>query len=226
MGHKVHPKGLRLGINLEWSSSWFSTRSFKNHLREDVLLKKFLWEKLKRFSITEINMERLSGGRMLVSIYTAKPGLLIGRGGGGVEELRKAIRRKLGQIRRTSKVPADIKVEIQEVSNPDGQAAILAQSVADQLEKRLPFQRVIERTLERAMAAKGILGAKIMVAGRLGGSEMKRREKVSGGKIPLQTIRANIDYATAEARTTWGVIGVKVWLYKGEIFSEKEKRDR
>ena len=223
MGNKVHPIAFRLGVNRGWSSRWFSTRLFKQYLREDVLLLQWLRKKVRRAYVTEVNIERLSGGKLELTIYTARPGILIGRGGGGIEELRKAVREKLSEI-RGEPMEEEIRIEVQDVRNPDAHAAVLAQSIAEQLERRLPFRRIINRTLERALVAKGVEGAKIQISGRLGGMEMSRREWVKGGKVPLQTIRADIDYVQDEAYTTWGVIGVKVWLYKGEVFEENKKK--
>lgn len=223
MGNKVHPIGFRLGINREWSSRWFSPRSFKQNLREDILIGQWLRDHLRRAQVTQIQFQRLSGGKLQLTIFTARPGILIGRGGGGIEEIKKVVNEKLAEIRKKP-ITEDVRIEVQEVRNPDAQAAILAQSIAEQLEKRMPFRRVLQRTLERALAAKGVLGAKMAISGRLGGAEMKRREWVRGGRVPLHTLRAEVDFAQHEARTTWGAIGVKVWLYKGEIFQEKKKK--
>lgn len=222
MGQKVHPIGFRLGAYREWRSRWFAPRSFRQYLREDVVLHQWLRTKLRRAMVTEVRFERLSGGKLQLVISTARPGILIGRGGGGIDELRKELKAKLSVLRGGG-VLEDVRVEVQEVQNPDAHAAIIAQSIADQLERRMPFRRVLNRSLERALAAKGILGGKIAISGRLGGAEMRRREWVHGGRVPLQTLRADIDFAQDEAHTTWGVIGVKVWLYKGEIFHEKTK---
>lgn len=223
MGQKVHPIGFRLGVNRAWASRWFSPRMFKQYLREDVLLLQWLRERLKRSHVTSISFERLSGGKLQLTIHTARPGMLIGRGGGGIEELRKELRKKLEVIRKAP-LTEDIRIEVQEVRNPDANAVILAQSIVEQIERRMPYRRVIQRTRDRAMAAKGVLGVRIAINGRLGGSEMKRREWVKGGKVPLQTLRADIDFAQDEAMTTWGVIGVKVWVYRGEIFEERKKK--
>ena len=225
MGQKVHPLVFRLGVNRAWSSRWFSARNFKEYLREDVLLLKWLRKRLRRAHVTDIIIERLSGGKLEITIHTARPGVLIGRGGAGIEELRNAVTEQLAQIRggakdRKGTREQPVRIEIQEVRNPDAHAALLAQSVAEQLERRMPFKRVIARTLERAMATKEVQGAKIQVSGRLGGAEMSRREWVRDGRVPLQTLRSDIDYALDEARTTYGVIGVKVWLYKGDIFED------
>ncbi|MBI4133960.1 MAG: 30S ribosomal protein S3 [Candidatus Terrybacteria bacterium] len=222
MGQKVHPLAFRLGVHREWASRWFARRSFRQYLKEDVELRTFLRERLRRSYVTEIRFERLSGGKLQVTLRTARPGMLIGRGGGGIEEIKKAIQAQLRRIRGKTGVE-EIRIEVQEVRDPDGQAVLLAQSIADQLERRMPFRRVLKRALERALVAKGVEGARLAIGGRLGGAEMKRREWAQGGKVPLHTIRADIDYAQEEARTTWGVIGVKVWLYKGEVFSEKSK---
>lgn len=224
MGQKVHPIAFRLGVNRAWASRWFSPRMFKAYLREDILLLQWLRERLKRSHVTSISFERLSGGKLQLTIHTARPGMLIGRGGGGIDELRKALRKKLETIRKVP-LTEDVRIEVQEVRNPDANAAILAQSVVEQIERRMPYRRVIQRARDRAMAAKGVLGVRISIKGRLGGSEMKRREWVKGGKVPLQTLRADIDFAQDEAMTTWGVIGVKVWVYRGEIFEERKKKN-
>lgn len=219
MGRKIHPLAFRVGVNQPWRSRWFSTRHFKEYLREDVLLLEWLRDRLRRAYVTEINIERLSGGKLEITIHTARPGVLIGRGGAGIDELRRDLSARLAEIRDEKEVPdGEVRIEVQEVRNPDAHAALLAQSIAEQLERRMPFRRVITRTLERAMATKEVRGARIQVSGRLGGAEMSRKEWVREGQVPLQTLRANIDYALDEARTTYGVIGVKVWLYKGDIF--------
>lgn len=222
MGQQVHPIAFRLGVHRAWASQWFAKRMFKQYLREDVVLRNFLRERLRLSHVTEIRFERLSGGKLQVTIRTARPGMIIGRGGGGIEEIRKAVQAQLRKIRGTA-VPEEVRIEVQEVRDPDAHAVLLAQSIADQLERRMPFRRVLKRSLERALAARGIQGARIAISGRLGGTEMQRREWAQGGKVPLNTLRADIDYAQEEARTTWGVIGVKVWLYKGEVFKEREK---
>lgn len=231
MGQKIHPIAFRLGINRGWSSRWFSTKHFREFLREDVLLLEWLRKRLRRAFITEINIERLSGGKLEITIHTARPGILIGRGGAGIDELRRELAKKLAEIRDVKVQDGEVRIEIQEVRDPDAHAALLAQSIADQLERRMPFRRVINRTLERAMAAKGVQGARIQISGRLGGAEMSRKEWVHDGRVPLQTIRAEIDYSLDEAHTTYGVIGVKVWLYKGDIFTdgipvEKKREER
>ena len=221
MGQKVHPIAFRIGILKSWSSRWFA-RTHQGLLAEDVLLREWLRVRLRRSMVTAIDIER-SSSIVKVIIATSRPGMLIGRGGAGIEELRRAIIKKLSNIRGRVVNPSEIKVEVQEVRNPDGQAALIGQSVAEQLEKRLPFRRVLKRAVERAMGAGGgVQGAKIAIAGRLGGSEMSRREWLADGKIPLHTLRADIDFAQETAYTTWGTIGVKVWLYKGEVFKEKQ----
>ena len=226
MGRKIHPLAFRLGVNQPWKSRWFSKKHFREYLREDTLLLEWLKKRLRRAYVTDINIERLPGGKMEITIHTARPGILIGRGGAGIEELRHAVNEKLREIRGAhgmhQKKNDQVRIEIQEVRNPDAHASLLAQSVAEQLERRMPFRRVMTRTLERAMAAREVQGAKIQVSGRLGGAEMSRKEWVRDGRVPLQTLRANIDYALDEARTTYGVIGVKVWLYKGDLFSEED----
>lgn len=224
MGNKTNPIAFRLGGNREWNSRWFRPRKFKQYLKEDVLLSRWLKENLRRAHVTEVNYQRSSGGRLELTVHTARPGILIGRGGAGIEKVRRDIAKKLSEIRGEHVSPTSdaIHIEVQEVENADANAIVVAQSIAEQLERRMPFRRVLRRTLERVMAAKGVEGAKIAISGRLGGMEMSRREWVKEGRVPLHTLRANIDYAQIEAKTTWGVIGVKVWIYKGEIFDDKK----
>lgn len=188
------------------------------YLKEDTALRDYLTKKLKRGLIEKIEIER-TANRLAIFIFTARPGLLIGRGGGGVEEIRRDVVKRVGAIRGTKDI-GEIRVEIQEIGKPDTHAAIMAQQVAEQLEKRLPFRRVLKRSLEKIMADKSVQGAKIMVAGRLGGAEMSRSEHLAQGKIPLHTMRANIDYAQGTGHTTYGIIGIKVWIYKGEVFDK------
>ena len=226
MGNKAHPVGLRLGISSTWSSRWFDSRHFRRYLKEDTAIRDFLSKRLKTAEVESIIIER-SGKKTTVIISTARPGLIIGRGGGGVEELRKHI---INTIKKTSgpdasNIDTDLRLEVQEVGHGESSAAIVAQQVADQLEKRQPFRRVLKRTIEKVASDSKVHGVKVEVAGRLGGSEMSRREWLSSGRLPLHTLRANIDYAQVHAQTTWGTIGVKVWIYKGEVFKEKDKKE-
>ena len=225
MGNKVNPNLFRFGVNRDRTSRWFpsSRRQVIAQLKEEFAIRAMIKNKLRRAMISGIEFER-SGSALKIIIFTARPGVLIGRGGGGIEEMRKDI---MAIFYNTNKkaTPRDLKLEVQEVRNPDAHAALIAQSIAEQLEKRMPFRGVLKRTLERARGAPGIAGVKLEIAGRLGGSEMSRREWSLRGKIPLHTLRSNIDFAQDTARTTWGAIGVKVWLYKGEVFDEKTTRE-
>jgi small subunit ribosomal protein S3 len=204
MGQKVNPVGFRLGFTKNWQSKWFDSRNFAKSVAQDIQIRKLINDKLGfRASVAKIEIER-SNNELIVSIYTAKPGVVIGRSGAGVEALKK----DLAKI-----IEGNFKVNIEEVKTPELNAKLVAENVASQLERRLPFRRVIKSTADASVRA-GALGAKVSVAGRLNGAEMARRETAVVGSIPLQTIKANIDYATAEAKTTFGVIGVKVWIYK------------
>jgi len=204
MGQKINPVGFRLGFTKNWQSKWFDNRSFAKSVAQDIQIRKLVTDKLGfRASVAKVEIER-SNNELIVSIHTAKPGVVIGRSGAGVEALKK----DLAKI-----IDGTFKVNIEEVKNPETNAKLVAENVASQLERRLPFRRIIKSTTDASVRA-GALGAKVSVSGRLNGAEMARRETAVVGSIPLHTIKANIDYATAEAKTTFGVIGVKVWIYK------------
>lgn len=223
MTHKVHPIGYRLGVTKDWKSRWFDRKQYTLYTQGDYLIRKYLQENFKNAGIESVEIER-SQGQLSVVIATSRPGLLIGRGGAGVEEIRRHISKILSRTMRFARVKQrnvderipEIRIEIREIRESELYASLIAISVAEQLEKRLPFRRVIKRTLERVMSNKEIQGAKVMVKGRLDGAEMARTEFVKDGKLPLQTLRADIDFSHKEAVTTYGVIGVKVWIYKGE----------
>lgn len=205
MGQKVNPISLRLPLNKNWQSKWFATKDFRKNLIADIKVRELISKKLGfRSGVGKIEIER-STGQLIVTIHTSKPGVVIGRGGTGVESLKKDLK-KLTQ--------EDLKLNIEEMKNPETHAQLIAENVASQLERRMAFRRVIKGASENAIKA-GMLGAKITVAGRLNGAEMARTESTSQGSIPLHTIKADIDYGTASAMTTYGVIGVKVWVYKG-----------
>ena len=215
MGKKINPFLHRLGAIRDWKSRWFNSSNYQEYLREDVELREFLEEKLKKAAVEDIVIER-SSNSMVVNIHSARPGIVIGRGGTGAEELKAEIIKKVnGKV--------EIKVNIVEIRNSELSSKLVAQSVAEQIEKRIPFRRVLKQAMERTMQNKQAQGVKITVAGRLNGAEMARTEWLSEGKIPLQTIRADIDFAKYTARTTYGAIGIKVWIYKGEVFEEKGK---
>lgn len=205
MGQKINPTGFRLGFTKNWQSKWFDSRSFASSVAQDIKIRKLIETKLGfRAAVARVEIER-SNNELIVTIHSAKPGVVIGRSGAGVEALKK----DLAKV-----IDGAFKVNIEEVKNPELDAKLVAENVASQLERRLPFRRIIKSTTDASVRA-GALGAKVSVSGRLNGAEMARRETAAVGSIPLHTIKANIDYATAEAKTTFGVIGVKVWIYKG-----------
>jgi len=212
MGKKVNPTGLRLGITTTWKSKWFSSRGYAKNLRQDIEIRELVSKRWKTASIAEVGLER-SANTIKVVIKTSRPGVLIGRGGSGIEDISNAIKDKFFANKKV-----DLKIEIQEVKQFEENAMLVAQNVAEQLEKRIPFRRVLKSMLDQVEKNKNIKGVKIEVSGRLGGAEMSRREWLSRGTVPLHTLRADIDFARATAFTTYGAIGVKVWLYKGEIF--------
>ncbi len=206
MGQKVNPKGLRVGVIKNWDSRWYADKEYSNYLVEDYNIRKFLKAKLYAAGISKFEIER-AAGRVKVNIHTAKPGIVIGRGGAEVEALRVQLKAMTGK---------EVKLNIIEVKRPDLDAQLVAESIAQQLEKRIAFRRAMKQTQIRTMRM-GAQGIKISCSGRLGGAEIARTEWITEGKVPLHTLRADIDYATAEADTTYGKIGVKVWIYKGEV---------
>ena len=216
MGHKVNPVGLRLGITQDWKSKWFSKKDYNKNLKQDIEIRLDIAKKWKAAFIGEVEIER-SQAAVKIIIKTARPGVLIGRGGSGVEDIKHYIQNTFFKSNRK----ADLRIEIQEIKNFEESAMIVAQNVAEQLEKRIPFRRAMKMMLEQAMKNSMIKGVKIEMSGRLGGAEMSRREWLSKGTLPLHTLRANIDFARATAFTTYGAIGVKAWLYKGEVFDKK-----
>lgn len=220
MGQKVHPTVYRLGVIKPWNSKWFSRQHYSELLREDVEVRKFLSTKLHDAGLANVDIERSTNG-VAITVHTSRPGMVIGRGGTGVEALKKELTRIIGKGKRK----VDVKVNIQEVQNPDQNAQVLVRGIIDQIEKRLPFRRVMKHSIEQIMRS-GALGAKVMLAGRLNGAEIARTEKLSSGKIPLQTLRADVDYARGAAHTTYGAIGVKVWVYRGDIFAEKKQQPK
>ena len=208
MGHKVNPRSLRLQVDKDWQSKWFAGKDYAKFLVEDIKLRHAAEKKLgKRAAVARIDIER-SPNVLVVTIHTGKPGVVIGRGGSGAEELKKL----LAKI-----ATGPVKVSIEEIKKPETNAALVAENLASQLERRISFRRAMKMAAENAMKA-GAKGAKVAIAGRLNGAEMGRRESTAVGSIPLHTIRAEIDYALAEAHTTYGVIGVKVWIYRGNKF--------
>jgi small subunit ribosomal protein S3 len=215
MSHKVHPLVFRIGILTNWKSRWFDRKKYKEFLKQDVLLRDFIMKKLDKAGVDQIEIER-SANSVKVIIRTARPGLVIGRGGSGIEDLKKELK-KIIQKGNSRTAKMDVQLEIEEIRRPESHAAIVAQGMADQIERRLPYRRVMKQALDKIMQNKEIQGAKVVVKGRLDGAEIARTEVLKKGKIPLQTLRSNIDYAQATAYTTYGTVGIKVWIYKGEI---------
>ncbi len=214
MGQKVNPHGARVGVIFDWSTRWYAgKKDFANNLVEDFKLRKMLKEKYYATGISRIDVER-TAQTITVNIFTAKPGMIIGRGGAGIEALKKDITDFLGR-------PAHINV--MEIKQPDADAQLVAENIAQQLEKRISFRRALKQAQQRAMKINGVKGIKTCVSGRLGGADIARTEHYHDGSIPLQTLRANIDYGFAEAKTTYGRLGVKVWIYKGQILPKAKK---
>lgn len=213
MGHKTNPIGMRIGITTSWKSRWFGGKLYQKHLREDVLIREFIMSRWKSAGISGVEIERSSGSVRLV-IGTSRPGILIGRGGTGIEDLSRVLKKRFFPGRRI-----DLKIDVQEVKNFEESAQLVADQVSEQLERRLPFRRILKGTLDQVEKNRSIRGVKIEISGRLGGAEMSRREWLSRGTLPLHTLRADIDFSKSVARTTYGVIGVKVWLYRGEKFN-------
>lgn len=214
MGHKVNPTGIRIGITQNWKSKWFGKKDYTKNLRQDVEIRREVMKKWRNASIGGVEIER-SAGTARIIIKTARPGVLIGRGGSGIEDVKNYIKDKYFKNEKVS-----LKLEVQEIKNSEDNSQVIAQSIADQLEKRMPFRRIMKSMLEQVMKNKEMKGAKIEMSGRLGGAEMSRREWSAKGTLPLHTLRADIDFAQATAYTTFGTIGVKVWLYKGEVFEK------
>ena len=212
MGHKVNPHGMRVGIIKDWDSRWYADdKHFSDMLVEDHKIREFLKKKLEQAGISKIDIERASG-RVKVTVYSAKPGVVIGKGGAEIENTKKQLQ----------KLTADkVVLEIKEIKRPDKDAQLVAENIAQQLENRVSFRRAMKSAMNRTMKT-GALGVKASCAGRLGGADIARTETYSDGTIPLQTLRADIDYGFAEADTTYGKVGVKVWIYKGEILPKKK----
>jgi small subunit ribosomal protein S3 len=213
VGQKVHPKGLRVGIIRDWESNWYADKNYADLLHEDIKIRDYVKEKLFQAGISGVLIER-AANRIKVSIKTAKPGIVIGRGGAEVEALRKTLEKMTGK---------KVNVNIIEVKKPELDAQLVAESIAAQLEKRVAFRRAMKQAVSRTMRL-GALGIKVSCSGRLAGAEIARTEWYSEGKVPLHTLRADIDYGFAEANTTYGKIGVKVWIYKGEVLPELKTR--
>lgn len=214
MAHVVHPKVFRIKDSADWNSRWLERKKFPQYLEDDFKVREFLKEKLGKIGIEKIEIERFPG-KMNIIISSARPGLIIGRGGEGVEVLKKALENK---ILKQKQGKAGIRIEIREVKNPWVSAPLSAQWIAQQIEKRVSFRRVLKQALEKIITQKGVEGCRVEVAGRLDGKEIARTEWLKKGKLPRQTLRADIDFSQEEARCTYGTIGIKVWIYKGQKF--------
>jgi len=216
MGHKVNPKVIRLNITRTWPSKWFGTgKILIKNLQEDVKVRKYLFKELREAGVDRIEIER-SGHKITLGVFTAKPGLIIGRGGSGAGDLKKKLHDKFLKNFRL----ADINLNISEVDRPNLSSEVVSQAMAIDIEKRMPFRRVMKQAIGRIERA-GALGVKVVISGRLNGSEIARTEMLTSGKVPLHTLRADIDFARATAETTYGTIGIKLWVYKGDIFKKE-----
>ena len=212
MGQKVNPHGIRLGIVKTWDAKWYADKDFAANLHEDIKIRAYLKDSLKIAGVSKIETER-SKNRLKITIHTAKPGMVIGRGGSGIEQIKQ------GLVKYTTK---HVDINLAEIKLPDMDATLVAENIAAQLERRIAFRRAMKQSVGRTMRM-GAKGIKVMVSGRLGGAEIARRESYREGSIPLHTLRADIDYGTAEAHTTYGRIGVKVWIFKGEVLPERKQ---
>ncbi len=213
MGQKVNPRGARVGVIFDWSTRWYSDKkNFAKQLKEDHDLRVKLKEKFYATGVSRIDVER-SANRMTVNIFTAKPGMIIGRGGKGIDDLRAEVEAFLGH---------PVNLNVMDVKSPDTDAQLVAENIAQQLEKRIAFRRAMKQSIQRAMRA-GAKGMKVAISGRVGGADIARTEQYHEGSIPLQTLRANIDYGFCEAKTTYGRLGIKVWIYKGQVLPKAKK---
>ena len=216
MGQKVNPHGARVGVIYDWSTRWYAgKKDFANNLNEDFKLRRMLKEKYYSCGISRIDIER-SASRMTVTLFAGKPGMIIGRSGKGIEELTAEVEKFLGHV---------VNIRVQAVAVPDADAQLIAENIAQQLEKRIAFRRAMKQSIQRAFKAdaRNVKGIKIAISGRLGGADIARTEHYHEGSIPLQTLRANIDYGFCEAKTTYGRLGVKVWVYKGQVLPKPKK---
>jgi len=221
MTHVVHPLAHRLGTIRDWKARWFgrTREEYTSFLRGDILLERYLNKRLRGFYVADVETERNEKTLRFI-IKTSRPGMIIGRSGEGALKLRADLLKEAKRVKVT--MPEQVKIDIEEVHYPESNAAIVSQMIAEGLEKRMPFRRVMKQAMDKVMANRDVKGVRIRIAGRLGGAEMSRTEQVKKGAIPLQTFRADIDYAREKAYLPYGVIGIKVWIYKGEVFDEKK----
>ena len=221
MTHVAHPYVQRIGLNRDWRSPWFTTdpKKFREYLRVDAALRKMLKTRLKGMSVDTVEIER-SQKDIRIIIKTSRPGLIIGRSGEGIAKLKKEIDMFLRKQKMIGN--PDLKIDIEEIRSPESSARIVGQMIAEGLEKRLTFRRVLKQTVEKVIANRDVEGVRIMLSGRLGGADMARKEELKKGRIPLQTLRADIDFARVEALLPYGLIGIKVWIYRGEVFADRK----
>ena len=212
MGQKVNPVGLRVGVIRDWESKWYADKDYADLLHEDIRVREFIQNRLKDAAVSGIEIER-AANRINITLHTAKPGMVIGKGGAEVEALRQALTKLTGK---------KVHINISEVKNPELDAYLVAENIAQQLERRVSFRRAMKQAIQRSVRA-GAKGVRTLVSGRLGGADIARSEGYSEGTVPLHTLRADIDYGFAEAHTTYGRIGVKVWIYRGEVLPKKNK---
>lgn len=217
MTHTVHPFAHRLGVIRDWKSRWFASnpRQYRENVMIDTTIRSFLKKRLRGMFVTSVEIER-SRQAIRVLVKTSRPGMVIGRAGEGSQKLQKEIMAKMRLVKGAPQLP--VKLDIEEVRSPESQAPVVAYMIAEGLEKRQTFRRVLKQTVEKVMANRDVQGVRIAISGRLGGAEMSRQEEIKRGRVPLQTIRADIDFAREQAYLPYGVIGVKVWIYRGEIF--------
>ena len=232
MTHRVHPYGFRLGETTTWKSRWFHRKKFQMYLREDTLLREWLVKRLANMRISGIEFER-SPNTVTILLRTARPGILIGRGGEGITRLKIDIEKKIRSLLKGARSrrggaaeKRELKLTVEEVRSPETDAHVLAEEIREDIEKRVRFRRILKQAIEKVSSHKEVKGIKVMLSGRLDGTEMSRVEWLKRGRIPLQTIRAGIDYAFTEARTTYGTIGIKVWIYKGDVFKDEKGENR
>lgn len=224
MTHVAHPYVQRIGIVRDWRSRWFSAnpKLYREYLRADTSIRTFLVKRLKGMYVASTDIE--IGNKVIrVIIRTSRPGLIIGRSGEGAQKLRKEVTQILKTL-KLSEMP-DVKIDIEEVRSPESSAAIVGQMIVEGLEKRMPFRRVMKQTVEKVMANRDVAGVRIICAGRLGGADMSRTEELKRGRIPLQTLRADIDFARERALLPYGILGVKVWIYRGQIFADRRAKE-
>ncbi len=225
MSHTVHPYAHRLGIIRDWKSRWFAAdKNYRDALRADILIREFLQKELRSFFVAIVEVERTQKALRII-IKTSRPGMIIGKSGDGITKLRAKIMRLLNK-HKINLGGQELKIDIEEVRSPEAHAAITGMMIAESLEKRLPFRRVMKQIIEKVMANKEVQGVRVRLGGRLGGAEIARSEELKKGRVPLQTLRADVDFAREKAHMTYGDIGIKVWIYKGEVFKQKAKEVR